>query len=122
MRILALSCFVLFAGCGAGPEAAAGSAALTAEEAAAVCATDQARACDPSETKKVTICHIPPGNPANAHTLCVGSPALDAHLAHGDAQGPCACPQAGDPAPDPDPAPGPDPAPPVSDPPPATIK
>jgi hypothetical protein len=39
--------------------------------------------------EKVTICHIPPGNPDNAHTISVGAPALDAHLAHGDTEGEC---------------------------------
>ena len=38
---------------------------------------------------KITICHIPPGNPANAHTITVGLPALRAHLKHGDTQGAC---------------------------------
>ena len=38
----------------------------------------------------VTICHIPPGNPANAHTINVGAPAVDAHLRHGDTLGACA--------------------------------
>lgn len=38
---------------------------------------------------KVTICHIPPGNPANAHSITVGSPAVRAHLAHGDSLGAC---------------------------------
>ena len=39
---------------------------------------------------KVTICHIPPGNPANAHTIVVGAPAVPAHLAnHGDSVGEC---------------------------------
>ena len=48
------------------------------------------RACDPQDTKKTTICHFPPGNPANAHTLCVGNPAVPAHLKHhGDHVGPC---------------------------------
>jgi hypothetical protein len=37
----------------------------------------------------VTICHIPPGNPANAHTLTVGEPAVKAHLRHGDTLGSC---------------------------------
>lgn len=37
----------------------------------------------------VTICHIPPGNPANAHTITVSVNALPAHLAHGDYIGPC---------------------------------
>lgn len=38
---------------------------------------------------KVTICHIPPGNPANAHSITVGAPAVRAHLAHGDTIGAC---------------------------------
>lgn len=46
-------------------------------------------ACDPQDTKKTTVCHIPPGNPANAHTICVGNPAVPAHLAHGDHLGVC---------------------------------
>ncbi len=38
----------------------------------------------------VEICHIPPGNPGNAHTIIVGAPAKPAHLAHGDILGACA--------------------------------
>lgn len=38
---------------------------------------------------KVTVCHIPPGNPANAHTIRVGQPAVRAHLKHGDRLGAC---------------------------------
>ena len=34
--------------------------------------------------EKVTICHQPPGNPANAHEITVGSPAGDAHANHGN--------------------------------------
>jgi uncharacterized membrane protein YgcG len=49
------------------------------------------RACDPADTHKTTICHIPPGNPANAHTLCVGTPSVPAHLDHGDFVGTCSC-------------------------------
>jgi len=45
---------------------------------------------DSASTGKVTICHIPPGNPGNSHTISVGSPAVPAHLAHGDfVGGPC---------------------------------
>lgn len=40
----------------------------------------------------VFVCHIPPGNPSNAHTICVGESAVDAHLAHGDTLGPCGGP------------------------------
>ena len=44
---------------------------------------------------KVTICHIPPGNPGNAHTITVGEPAVVAHVAeHGDTIGPCPEPTA----------------------------
>jgi len=39
--------------------------------------------------EKVTICHIPPGNPDNAHEITVGAPAVPAHLAHGDTLGEC---------------------------------
>jgi hypothetical protein len=41
---------------------------------------------------KVTICHIPPGNPENAHEITVGAPAVPAHLAHGDLVGSCTPP------------------------------
>jgi len=39
--------------------------------------------------EKVTICHLPPGNPDNAHTLSVGADAVEAHLGHGDYLGEC---------------------------------
>ncbi len=38
---------------------------------------------------KVTICHVPPGNPANAHTITIAESAVPAHLAHGDYLGAC---------------------------------
>ena len=37
-----------------------------------------------SSVDKVVICHIPPGNPDNMHSIKIGEPAVDAHLAHGD--------------------------------------
>ena len=46
----------------------------------------------PDQESQVTICHIPSGNPANAHTITVGASAVPAHLAHGDTLG--ACPKA----------------------------
>ncbi|PYQ02265.1 MAG: hypothetical protein DMF82_16565 [Acidobacteria bacterium] len=54
---------------------------------------------------KVTICHVPPGNPDNAHTITIGAPAVPAHLANhdGDAVGPCPEPT---PTPSPTPTPG----------------
>ncbi len=38
---------------------------------------------------KVVICHIPPGNPSNKHTITISRSALKAHLAHGDTIGLC---------------------------------
>jgi len=38
---------------------------------------------------KIKICHIPPGNPDNAHTIEVSQSAIEAHLDHGDSLGPC---------------------------------
>jgi hypothetical protein len=52
---------------------------------------------------KVDVCHIPPGNPANAHTINVSIFAVPAHLAHGDSIGQC------EPTPTPTPSPTPDP-------------
>jgi len=57
-----------------------------------VCVPGQAdpRACDPANTMKTTVCHIPPGNPANKHTICIGNAGVPAHLAqHGDFLGSC---------------------------------
>ena len=38
---------------------------------------------------KVDICHIPPGDPDNAHTITISENALSAHLDHGDRVGAC---------------------------------
>ncbi len=37
----------------------------------------------------VTICHVPPGSPDNAHTISVSIRAIPPHLEHGDYCGPC---------------------------------
>jgi len=39
--------------------------------------------------QKVAVCHIPPGNQANARTLTLPQPAVNAHMAHGDTLGAC---------------------------------
>ena len=41
---------------------------------------------------KVLLCHVPPGNPENAHTICISPNAVAAHIEHheGDHCGPCA--------------------------------
>ena len=38
---------------------------------------------------RVEVCHVPPGNPANAHTIRISPNALWAHLRHGDVPGAC---------------------------------
>jgi hypothetical protein len=74
--------------------------------AAAGCASDRVTGPDPDRAaavagddfggtsadgvEKVTICHIPPGNPENRHTITVGAPAVEAHVTqHGDFVGAC---------------------------------
>jgi hypothetical protein len=42
-----------------------------------------------SANQKAEICHVPPGNPANAHTITISENAVRAHLAHGDYRGAC---------------------------------
>jgi len=88
-----------FVGCGGPAEAPADSSASSQALAALVaCGLDDGTiergahlgACDPQDTKKTTICHVPPGNPANAHTICVGNPAVSHHMKnHGDLVGAC---------------------------------
>jgi len=59
---------------------------------AIVPAVGDARTCPtspPPPPKKVTLCHVPPGNPGNAHTITVSEHAVRAHLAHGDTLGEC---------------------------------
>jgi hypothetical protein len=70
-----------------------------------VCEGDTAPEEDPAEEDeesedegefKVLVCHVPPGNPENPHTIEVGESAVPAHLAHGDTEG--ECPEAAPPA------------------------
>ncbi len=46
---------------------------------------------DDDDDGKVCICHFPPGNPENHHTICIGAPAVPAHLSNhpGDHVGAC---------------------------------
>ena len=44
---------------------------------------------DTASNKKITICHIPPGNNQNPQTITIPVSALQAHLAHGDVVGGC---------------------------------
>ena len=38
---------------------------------------------------KAEVCHIPPGSPAEFHTITVNGKAVEAHLGHGDFEGSC---------------------------------
>lgn len=90
---------VSLTGCGGQPATSATTASENEVLAAlAACGLDDGsvepdahlRACDPQDTKKTTVCHVPPGNPANAHTICVGNAAVSHHVKnHGDSVGPC---------------------------------
>jgi hypothetical protein len=63
------------------------SEGFSCDPATGECVEDQ----DPCEcvNGRVTLCHVPPGNLANARTITVGCAARDKHLAHGDVCGPC---------------------------------
>lgn len=37
----------------------------------------------------VQMCHVPPGNPGNTHSISVSPSAVEAHLAHGDSMVAC---------------------------------
>jgi hypothetical protein len=62
---------------------------LTGTEEQAVMGPNGTMTC--TNPKKVLICHIPPGNPGNAHDICVGKSAVEPHQQrHGDTLGTCA--------------------------------
>jgi len=42
-----------------------------------------------STLEKITLCHVPPGNPSKAHSISIASSSVSAHLAHGDYLGTC---------------------------------
>jgi len=43
----------------------------------------------PKDDMKINLCHIPPGNPNNFHTILVSKNAMKAHKNHGDFVGEC---------------------------------
>ena len=43
----------------------------------------------PAWAAQVQVCHVPPGNPGNFHTITISDNALQAHLGHGDLVGAC---------------------------------
>ena len=72
--------FALLTACATTPDAAsqreAELRACGLADDDSITADTQLHACAPGDTHKTTVCHIPPGNPANAHTLCVGNAAV----------------------------------------------
>ena len=67
--------------------AAVGGLSYAASSAAKAGSTAQSSS---QKQYKFVVCHRPPGNPSNMHTLEVGSQqAQNAHLKHGDTTGPC---------------------------------
>jgi hypothetical protein len=102
--LLALTLAATFAGCTGSDDE---EMYLTGTEEYAVTLANGQLGCE--NPKKVLVCHIPPGNPENAHTICVGAAAVKAHEKnHGDGQGACAG-EPGDDDPPPPPPPGDDP-------------
>jgi hypothetical protein len=76
--VLAALCTMLMGGCGGGTLGDEGSNPMLRDEALN------------GSSGNITICHVPPGNPANAHTIVVGGPAWNGHRNHvGDSLGPC---------------------------------
>ncbi len=65
-----------------------GSVAIDISEIAGTTLEHRRKKTDEEQT--VEICHVPPGNPSNRHTISVGRPAVGAHLGHGDTEGACA--------------------------------
>jgi hypothetical protein len=53
------------------------------------CVTKQVVTPDNTQEQKITICHIPPGNPDNPQTITISQSAWPAHQAHGDQMGAC---------------------------------
>lgn len=43
---------------------------------------------DPPPHKEI-VCHVPPGNPDNRHTIMISKNAVERHFIHGDTLGPC---------------------------------
>lgn len=50
---------------------------------------EQNEAGDEDDSKKASICHIPPGSSGNGHTIKISKNALKAHLNHSDTLGAC---------------------------------
>jgi hypothetical protein len=86
MRAILLTILVAFAGACTADDTDS-SMYLTGTEESPLTSANGALSCT---GHKVLICHIPPGNPANEHSICVGEPAVAPHMRlHGDFVGAC---------------------------------
>ena len=66
------------------------STSTTSTSTTSTSTTSTSPAVAPVGIEQVVICHVPPGNPGNEHTIIVGEPAVDAHVDnHDDTVGPC---------------------------------
>jgi hypothetical protein len=61
----------------------------TATDELSICVVDVTCYAGNSGIQKVQMCQVPPGNPANAHTICIDASAVPAHLAIGCQLGAC---------------------------------
>jgi hypothetical protein len=61
----------------------------TATDELSICVVDVICYAGNSSIQKVQMCQVPPGNPANAHTICIDASAVPAHLAIGCQLGEC---------------------------------
>jgi hypothetical protein len=86
MRTILFSLVMCIAACGV--NTGDSSVYLTGTEQGYITGANGQKTC---AGHKVLICHIPPGNPANAHTICVDHNAVQPHVQqHGDTIGACA--------------------------------
>lgn len=83
-----LALVALVACTGESPLATGADEAISARETSN--ATSLAASAQGAAEPKVTICHVPPGNPDNAHEITVAEASLPAHFPHGDTLGTCA--------------------------------
>ena len=84
-----LSALVALVACGGeSPLLTGADDAMSATESSNV--TGLATSAQTAKQTKVTICHVPPGNPDNAQEITIAEALLAAHFTHGDTLGTCA--------------------------------
>jgi hypothetical protein len=82
--VVAVALGSAFIGCIAETDERTGEAQLPQSDA------EVAANCTLNNPKKIAVCHIPPGNPANWHTICISKHAVKTHEDHhGDHLGAC---------------------------------